>query len=976
MSAWIRTRRFLAGLIGGAGSELPRLVRQLESERTSLLDAQAVAAVGSWETDLRTLDVVWSAETRRIFGIGAAFQPTHQRFLDLIHPDDRSAVDAAFKGSVGQTGPHAIEHRILLAEGRVKYIQERWRTFSDAAGQPLRAVGTSQDITERKDREAALRDSDERFRMLADHISDAFWIRSADMRTLYYISPAFERIWGRPVAELYARPHAWSEFIVPEDRERVLEAFHALAQGSPLDLEYRIARPDGEVRWVRVRGFEVRGAGGDVIRHAGIVTDVTDSRRAAEALQASVAKFRTLAEAVPQIVWMTRADGWNEYFNQRWVDYTGLSLEESAGHGWSKPFHPADRQRAERAWTHAVATRGVYSLECLLRRADGAYRWWLIRGAPLVESDGSVRKWFGTCTDIHELKLAQLEVSRTNRALAMLSMSAGPAAGTGSSFFEQLARNLVDALGAQGAFVSEMLPVEPSTVRIIAGVVEGSPAASFDCAVGGTFCDELLTSRMPSGAELSPERCPPQLALAAPRARAFVGRRLSDAAGTPIGLLFVVYRELPADTAFATATLEIFTARAASELERQRSDARARQQNVLLLRAQRLESIGTLASGIAHDLNNMLTPILMAVSVLDEIVTDETGRGVLATVHSSAQRGADLVKQVLSFSRGVEGQRIPVDSVRLMRDLIGVMRGTLPKSIDIDFVCGDPLWTVTGDPTQIHQVFMNLFVNARDAMAGSGHLVVSMDNVVVDDALTRVNIDVRPGIYVRVRIADDGEGIPAEQRDRIFEPFFTTKPIGEGTGLGLSTSLAIVKSHGGFIQLESHVGLGTTFDVYLPANTTPATVDPPVTQPARVERGNGKLVLVVDDEDGILKLVQRLLERQGYRTLIASDGKVALDLYSRHQNEIALVLTDMAMPIMDGRELILALKAINPAVRIVASSGLTSIAGMAQAIRDGAEQFVPKPYTGDALLRVLQAVLNPAPQTGVAPSLESASETS
>ena len=834
MSAWMRTRRFFAGLIGGATGELPMLVRQLEAERASLIDAQAVAAVGSWETDLRTLELIWSAETHRIFETGDAFQPTHRHFLELVHPDDRSAVDAAFKRSIGDTGACAMEHRILLPDGRVKYVQERWRTFSDAAGQPLRAVGTSQDITERKASEAALRDSDERFRLLA--------------------------------------------------------------------------------------------------------------------------------EAVPQMVWITRADGWNEYFNQQWVDYTGMSLAESAGHGWSKPFHPDHRQRAEEAWRHATATLGIYSLECLLRRADGVYRWWLIRGAPLKESDGTVRKWFGTCTDIHDLKLAELEVSRTNRALTMLSSAAGPSARTGSKFFEQLAGNVAEAFGAHGGFVSVLLPGEPLMARTIGAVVGGEAVENFSYVVSGTPCEQMLTSDTSVISDRVAVQFPGSPGLAALGAEGYVGRRLSDSSGQIQGFLFVLFREPLTHVEFITSTLQIFAARAASELERQEVDARVREQDVLLLRAQRMESIGTLAGGIAHDLNNMLTPILMAIAVLDEIVTDETGRGVLATMHSSAQRGADLVKQVLSFARGVEGQRIPVNALYLMRELLRVIRGTLPKPITIDFVPGDDLWAVTGDPTQIHQVFMNLFINARDAMAGRGHLVVSIDNVVIDDAITRLNADARPGAYVRVRVADDGAGIPAEQRDRIFEPFFTTKAIGEGTGLGLSTSLAIVKSHGGFIQLESVVGRGTTFDVYLPANTAEAATERPDVARQRLERGNGELVLVVDDEDGILKMAQRLLERQGYRTLLACNGKVAVDLYARHQHEIAVVLTDMAMPIMDGPALILALKAINPGVRIVASSGFTSIAGMARALRDGAEQFVPKPYTGDALLTVLQAVINaPAP---------------
>jgi CheY-like chemotaxis protein len=316
---------------------------------------------------------------------------------------------------------------------------------------------------------------------------------------------------------------------------------------------------------------------------------------------------------------------------------------------------------------------------------------------------------------------------------------------------------------------------------------------------------------------------------------------------------------------------------------------------------------------------------------------------------------------VLSFARGVDGQRITVNPLHLMRELHKVMHETFPKSIDVQLVPGPGLWTVTGDPTQIHQVFMNLCVNARDAMAGGGRLVVTMDNVRLDASqCSRLHADAHPGAYVKVHVQDAGTGISPEMRDRIFEPFFTTKAIGEGTGLGLSTTMAIVRSHGGFIHLESEVGVGTAFDVYLPANTAEAAVETVAALPAGPARGNGELDLVVDDEDGILKVAQRLLQRSGYRTLLAANGAIALAMYMEHQKDIAVVLTDMAMPVMDGPALILALKALNPTVRIIGSSGLTSIIGIARAADAGAGHFLPKPYSGNALLEALQTALKPA----------------
>lgn len=375
------------------------------------------------------------------------------------------------------------------------------------------------------------------------------------------------------------------------------------------------------------------------------------------------------------------------------------------------------------------------------------------------------------------------------------------------------------------------------------------------------------------------------------------------------------------------------------------------------LRAQRMEGIGTLASGIAHDLNNALLPILMSVEMLSDLARDDGDRAVLATLESSAQRAAALVRQVLSFSCGVEGQRIPVNPVLVVRDLLKVLRDTFPKNIDLRFQPAEGVWMVTGDPTQMHQVIVNLCVNARDAMPGGGHVTITMENRVLDETYAVMHPGSPPGAYVLVQVEDSGTGIPAAIRDRIFEPFFTTKEFGKGTGLGLSSTQAIVKSHGGFIEVYSEVGKGTTFGVYLPANPAPAVVDETIKQPASLAQGHGELILVVDDEAAIRDLAQRTLERHGYRVLLAGHGAEAVAIYARRQAEIAVVLTDMSMPVMDGPALVHSLRSINPKVAVIGSSGLTSQESAARAAGEGLRHFIPKPYAAETLLAVLHEVL-------------------
>jgi PAS domain S-box-containing protein len=376
------------------------------------------------------------------------------------------------------------------------------------------------------------------------------------------------------------------------------------------------------------------------------------------------------------------------------------------------------------------------------------------------------------------------------------------------------------------------------------------------------------------------------------------------------------------------------------------------------LRSQRMESIGTLAGGIAHDLNNVLAPILMSLELLKEEPTEEEKMELLATLKTSAQRGADLVRQVLTFARGIEGQRVSVNLSHLMRDIQHIIRDTFPKSVELRLVPPESIWNVTGDPTQLHQVFLNLCVNARDAMAGGGHLTIAMENAVLDEIYVGMNPGSSAGAFVCVRVADNGAGIPAGIRERIFEPFFTTKELGKGTGLGLSTSLAIVKSHGGFINLYSEAGRGTIFKIYLPANTTMTEAEGASEDRAQFPRGRDELILVVDDEEGIRKVAQKTLERFGYRVITARHGADALSIYAQMQHKIEVVMTDMAMPIMDGPSLIIALKTLNPNVKIIASSGLNSNGGVAKAIGAGVEHFIPKPYTAELLLKTLEKILS------------------
>jgi len=382
---------------------------------------------------------------------------------------------------------------------------------------------------------------------------------------------------------------------------------------------------------------------------------------------------------------------------------------------------------------------------------------------------------------------------------------------------------------------------------------------------------------------------------------------------------------------------------------------------VRLLRAQRLESIGALASGIAHDLNNILAPIMMSAPMLRWGLKPDEIEKTLVSIETSAQRGADLVKQLLLFGRGVEGNRTVLQPKHLIKDIVRMVRETFPKAITVESKTAADLWLLTGDATQLHQVLLNLCVNARDAMPSGGKLSLTAENIQLDEHFASMVAEARPGPYVLLRVVDTGEGIPAAIIDRIFDPFFTTKEQGRGTGLGLSTVLGIVKSHGGFLDVRSEVGKGTTFSVYFPAtpnNSTPL-VDVPAT--VAIAKGDGEMVLVVDDEPEILKITEQNLERNGYRTVLAHDGVDALVLFTQRRDEINAVLTDLEMPLMDGVALVRAIRKLDPNVQVIASSGIGTAQGLEERMDQlkvlGVQTLLTKPYGADTLLHALQQAL-------------------
>jgi PAS domain S-box-containing protein len=383
------------------------------------------------------------------------------------------------------------------------------------------------------------------------------------------------------------------------------------------------------------------------------------------------------------------------------------------------------------------------------------------------------------------------------------------------------------------------------------------------------------------------------------------------------------------------------------------------------LRAHRHECVGMLSGGIAHDLNNVLQPISMFLDLLRYRLPDAESVEMLDAVEANLRRSTDLVRQILAFSSGARTEQRTLNIPELISEVSTFIRSTFPKTIQFQVTVPDNIHPVMGNATQLEQVLLNLCVNARDAMPDGGRIKIEVSNFYADESFVRRQAHAQPQSYVRITVSDTGHGIPRPLRKKIFEPFFTTKGPNKGTGLGLATAVGIIRNHGGFLTLETEEGCGSSFHAFLPASTGPVEPIslPPSIPEIQKANGHGEAILLVDDESTVLKVMTRSLEKSGYRVLAAEDGDQGYALYKHHQKDVRLVITDMAMPGMDGPALISALKKINPKVKIICTSGFGSSSGKNSPSELGVHAILSKPCNSRVVLQAIQEALHTEPPT-------------
>ncbi|MBB5034596.1 PAS domain S-box protein [Prosthecobacter vanneervenii] len=1059
--------------------EQRRLAQRLEA-------AQEAGGIGSWVVDLRTFQAEWSEQTHYVFGTDPQTTPEcYASFEERVHPEDVEVVNEIFRQSIEECLPRVYIHRMVMRDGRVRHIEQRWQAMRDGNGEPYQAIGTSQDVTERilaehrlqrlnrlyaissginaaivrmtntqqlyeeacriaveeggllmacvgvadvasqrlvpvashgcedgylenanvsleevprglgpsgrayreneavfcqdiatdpmmepwrqaalergyhacacfplrvegrpigifavygdashyfstdecqflnaiaenlsyavesrqreqqrRQAEQALKASEERFSSFMAHSPVAGWIVDEECR-YHYVSPGYYRVFdtlgrndltGLTALEVFG-PELTEAY---QSRNRqVLEEQRAITRVMPG------RRVDGTQGEFHVVCFPILTPG-QAPMIGGLAMDVTEQRRAEQTLRDSEASFRSYFElSLHGIAVTTPEKGWVQV-NDRLCSILGYEREELMKLSWPELTHPEDLPADQHQFEQLLAgTIQSYEMEKRFIRKDGRVVWASIGVGCVRNADGSIAHIIGVVLDIDERKHAE----QILREQATLLDSAQDAI---------MVRDLQDrilywnkscerlygwtASEAMGRAAEELLYRDATEFHV----------AWEQSMTKGEWVGELQQWTKDG------------------RPLTIQGRwtLIRQENGRPKSLLCI--------------NTDITGRR---QLEQQ------------FLRAQRMESIGTLAGGIAHDLNNVLAPIMMSIDVLRLRETNPQRLEMLETIEGSARRGADMVQQVLSFARGVVGQNLEVHLGHLIDEIIKIVNETFMQHIHAQQDVAADLWMVKGDPTQLHQVLLNLCVNARDAMRAGGTITISAKNVMLDEQYTSMNIEATTGPHVQVTVADTGTGMPPEVVERIFEPFFTTKEVGKGTGLGLSTTLSIIKHHGGFIRVQSEPGRGTNFSLYLPAQTsTAAGTDSP--GPSMLPQGNGELVLVVDDEEAVREITRHTLETFGYQVVVANHGVDAIALYSSQKEQVAAILMDLMMPVMDGPTAIQVLRHMSPGLPIIAASGISTEHHVARASSAGATRFLPKPYTAETLLNALKGALN------------------
>jgi len=887
----------------------------LRRSEASLVNAQRIAHIGNWDWDIQNNQLFWSEEVYRIFGLTKTqFDGTYESFLGGIHPEDRQLVQSAVEAALSRIAPYNIEHRITRPNGDERIVCEIGEVTFDKSDKPVRLAGTVQEITERKLAERIIKESEERYRIVAETASDVI-ITIDERGSILFVNQAAEKVLGYKPEELIGSNVA----IITPERFRVahIAGIRRYLQTGERRIswsgtELPALRRDGREIQIEISFGEYRENGKRLF--TAVLRDITKRKRAEQLIVESEEKYRNIVETANEGILLTDVDGHVIFINRQMTEMLGYTVDEMLGRTIFD-FIFEDDFSTTKCKIEQRRQGNPQTGEFRLRRKDGSEIITLYNISPTKNQAGEIVGFLSMNTDITERKNAdqsrrQAEANYRNlvESLPVIVYLAEPS----PPFAPIYVSPNINWFG----YTTEEWFEKPDTWLSIIHDEDREHVLSTtaDAMQRGldTDLEYRIISRDGTTHWLHDK-----------------GRFVSDDKGKRVGWQGVI--------------IDITETK---RLEEQ------------LKQAQKLESVGRLAGGIAHDFNNMLTAINgYSELTLRTLEGDHPLRRNIEEIKKAGERSALLTHQLLAFSRQQVLQPVVLDLNEVVTDTAKMLERMIGEDVQLIIALEPETGLVNVDPGQLSQIIMNLAVNARDAMPQGGTLTIETANLLLEPGDAKQKVGIPPGAYVMLAVCDTGHGIDDKIRQHIFEPFFTTKEIGRGTGLGLATVYGIVKQSGGNIEVESKVGAGTNFRIYLPRVAEQSKVaeikDTSTELPVATET-----ILLVEDEELVRNLSREILETCGYMVIEARNGLEALEIYENGDCKIDLLMTDVVMPQMGGRELAEKLAERLPNLQILFTSGHTDNATVRHGVSKTSINFIQKPFTFDALARKVRELLN------------------
>jgi len=858
---------------------------------------------------------------------------------DFVAPEDRERVERLIREGHGD----AYTHRALRKDGTTFPVQVRGWSM-EWEGKTVR-VSAVQDVSEKERTVARIRESEERLRLLFDAAPDAYFVHDLQGRIVETNRAAVallglekEELQGRNITELGLSPTGLLQ--------EVLERLSGDGESEPRrPFEMHFLEKEGSQVIVEMQSTRIRIQGEDLVLTVG--RNVTHQRRVSERLSI----LTKAVESSSEVVFLTDLRGVFLYVNPAFTRMYGWEAGEVVG--LKTPRILKSGIYAEDYYT------GMWEILSSGEAIEGEVRN-RTKSGELVDVAASANPVFNDDGEIIGYLAIQSDISaRKRHEETVLTIASGVSGSTGETFFYDLARHLCRAVGADVAILGEVDGINDDHIRTLAVEVDGLAAENFTYPLDGAPCAEALKVGHCVESHGVQKRFPRDLGLKHLGAEAYVGKALTAGSGESLGVALVLFREPLADPTLAVSMLEIFAARAATEMERSRQETQRRKLEEQLRQAQKMEEIGQLTGGIAHDFQNLLSVILLNTEMMRESL--ESGEvvtlGEVREIEEAAQHAANMTRKLLGFGRRADLSLVVTEMAPVVEGMSAMLRRAIPENIEVSIQVKEGSWKVKADPGAVEQILLNLATNARDAMPGGGSLRISLDEAKLNARDASNLAGAQAGDFLKLTVQDTGVGIDPQVQARVFEPFFTTKPVGEGTGLGLAMAYGLAQQLGGFLELESEVGVGTEVSLYLPLESQFSPQDP--AEEAKPEAvGGTETILIVEDQPALRRTLKMVLERAGYSVELAGDGEEGLELARAHGSEIDLVVSDLVMPRMGGLELYRALRKEELRIPVIIASGYAGKSASGLAELDPDVPVLKKPWKPKELLRLIRQVLD------------------